>query len=62
MKKNSAAMALPLLFLLSGAGCAKVQVAPVEIKPIHITVDVNVKIDRALENFFSDIDKGEVKK
>jgi hypothetical protein len=30
----------------------KVEVAPVEIKPIHITIDVNVKVDRALDNFF----------
>ena len=34
----------------------KVEVAPVEIKPIHITIDVNVKVDRALDNFFGDID------
>lgn len=30
-----------------------------EVKPIHITIDVNVKVDRALEDFFSDIDKAE---
>ena len=29
---------------------------PVEIKPIHITIDVNVKVDRALDDFFGDID------
>ena len=34
----------------------KVEVAPVEVKPIHITVDVNVKVDRALDDYFSDID------
>jgi hypothetical protein len=46
------------LFVLSAAGCTqhKVEVAPVEIKPIHITIDVNVKVDRALDNFFGDID------
>ncbi len=36
-----------------------IEVAPVEVKPIHITIDVNVKIDRALEDFFGDIDKAE---
>jgi hypothetical protein len=43
------------------AGCTqhKVEVAPVEVKPIHITIDVNVKVDRALENFFEEIDKTE---
>jgi hypothetical protein len=29
----------------------------VEVKPIHITIDVNVKVDRALDDFFSDIDE-----
>ena len=33
-----------------------VQVAPVEIKPIHITIDVNIRVDRAMDDFFSDID------
>ncbi len=32
-------------------------VDPVEIKPIHITIDVNVKVDKALNDFFSDIDE-----
>ena len=35
----------------------KVEVAPVKIEPIHITIDVNVKIDRALDDFFGDIDE-----
>jgi hypothetical protein len=34
-----------------------IEVAPVEIKPIHITIDVNVKIDKALDDFFGDIDQ-----
>jgi len=35
----------------------KVEVAPVEIKPIHITIDINIKIDKALDDFFGDIDE-----
>ncbi|NNG00111.1 MAG: hypothetical protein HKM93_12075 [Desulfobacteraceae bacterium] len=35
----------------------KVELAPVEIKPIHITIDVNIKIDKALDDFFGDIDE-----
>ena len=44
--------------VLATTGCTqhKVEVAPVEVKPIHITIDVNVKVDRALDNFFGDID------
>lgn len=47
--------------ILAAAGCTqhKVEVAPVEIKPIHITIDVNVKVDRALDDFFGDIDTAE---
>ncbi len=39
----------------------EVEVKPLEIKPIHITIDVNVKVDRALDDFFSDIDEAETK-
>lgn len=51
------------LFVLIAAGCTqhKIEVAPVEVKPIHITIDVNVKVDRALDNFFEDIDAAEEK-
>ena len=28
-------------------------VKPIEVKPIHITVDVNVRIDRELDEFFA---------
>lgn len=29
----------------------------VEVKPIHITIDVNVHVQKDLDNFFGDIDK-----
>ena len=52
-----------LAIFLAGvlAGCTRhnVEVAPIEAKPIHITIDVNIKVDRALDDFFSDIDKSE---
>jgi hypothetical protein len=41
-----------LLFPLVFAGCV-----PIEVKPIHITVDVNVKVDKALDDFFGDLDR-----
>lgn len=49
-----------LSFLLA-VGCTshKVEVAPVEVKPIHITIDVNVKVDKALDDFFGDVDSAE---
>jgi hypothetical protein len=36
------------------AGCGPtVQVAPITIQPITITVDINIKIDKELDNFFA---------
>jgi Skp family chaperone for outer membrane proteins len=51
------------LIVLITAGCTqhKVEVAPVKVEPIHITIDVNVKVDRALDDFFEDIDAAEEK-
>jgi hypothetical protein len=49
--------AVPLPFV--AVACARldttsqVDVKPIEVKPIHITVDVNVRIDRELDNFFA---------
>ena len=62
MVKNSCIFLGAVLFLLL-QGCTqhKVEVAPVEVKPIHITIDVNVKVDRALDDFFEDIDTEEEK-
>lgn len=49
---------LRCLFLLGCAaclgGCITVKLQPVEA---HITVDVNVKVDKALDDFFGDLDK-----
>lgn len=30
----------------------EVEVAPIEVKPIHVTVDVNVRVQRELDDFF----------
>ncbi len=55
---------LPATFIfLISYGCTqhKVEVAPVEVKPIHITIDVNVKVAQDLNDFFKDIDAEEEK-
>lgn len=36
-------------------GCLSVKTEH-EVKPIHITMDINLKIDKELDNFFGDID------
>jgi hypothetical protein len=45
-----------LVPLLLG-GCLNVKTEPIEVKPIHITVDVNVRVERALDDFFGDLDE-----
>jgi hypothetical protein len=32
-----------------------VKVEPVEIKPIHITMDINIKVDRQVDDFFNEV-------
>ena len=54
---SAGAMAWALWGFASCATHHEVEVKPVEIKPIHITIDVNVKVDRALDDFFGDIDE-----
>ena len=55
------------IFLLAGffssSACTRheIEIKPVEIKPIHITIDINVKVDRALDDFFGDLDKKQTK-
>lgn len=45
-----------LCFLLIFSGCLKMK-HDITIQPIHVTVDITVKIDQALNDFFGDIDK-----
>lgn len=54
---------LALICLTVGLGCqTKHQVETVhkvEVAPMHITIDVNVKVDKALDDFFGDLDAEE---
>lgn len=45
---------LLLLFLPILGGCIHVKMDPIQV---HATVDVNVRVDRALDDFFGDLDK-----
>ena len=63
MLKQCAVAVVGIVFLIL-AGCSthhEVEVKPLEIKPIHITIDVNVKVDKALDDFFGDIDAAQEK-
>jgi hypothetical protein len=59
MQKVLVPIVLFIIFIVF-PGCStkhEVAVKPIEIKPIHITIDVNIKVDKALDDFFDDIDK-----
>lgn len=45
---------LLLTCIALAGGCITVKLQPVEA---HITVDVNVKVDKALNDFFGDLDQ-----
>ena len=57
MIKNTVIGAMLVFLMQACQTYHEVEVAPVEVKPIHIIIDVNVKVDRALDDFFGDIDK-----
>ena len=65
LKKIVLRLCLPgLVACLLATGCKtshEVEVKPVEIKPIHITIDVNVKVQKSLDDFFGEIDEQEKK-
>ena len=56
LMKRLAILLLPLAFVTGGCITLKTEH---EVKPIHITMDVNlnVKVDKALNDFFGDLDQ-----
>lgn len=54
---------ISLLLLFYAQACQtrhKVEtVHKIEVAPMHITIDVNVKVDKALDDFFGDLDEAE---
>ena len=48
--------AVPALLILTGCATRHEVNMTHEVKPIHITMDINLKVDRELDNFFDDID------
>lgn len=52
-RRPTGALASAIL-AVAAAGCFShhIQTEPIEIKPIHVTVDVNVKVQRELDKFF----------
>lgn len=49
-----------IVFVFTGCQSShQVEVKPVEIKPIHITIDVNIRVEKALDDFFDDLEAAE---
>lgn len=46
-----------MVFIISGCNTShEVEVKPVEIKPIHITIDVNVRVQQELNDILDEIE------
>ncbi len=61
MKKFLPILAAAAVLLgLSTSACIRTQnevdVKPIEIKPVHITLDINIRIEKALDDFFGELD------
>ena len=57
LKKGKVCLLAVVSFALLGglfSGCLSLKTEH-EIKPIHITMDINLKIDRQLDNYLDDI-------
>jgi len=59
MKNKMFCSFLCLVFILSG--CIKMK-HDITIQPIHVIVEITVKVDKALNDFFGDIDKASADK
>ena len=63
MKQAGTGLSMIAALLLLVSGCYSQHrietVHKVEVAPMHITIDINVKVDRALDDFFGDLDKME---
>ncbi|MEJ2156022.1 MAG: hypothetical protein P8X96_11850 [Desulfobacteraceae bacterium] len=63
MKTTAVHVLVTSALLLFAMGCQtqhKIEtVHKVEVAPMHITIDVNVKVDKALDDFFGDLDAAE---
>ncbi len=53
---NKIGLTVMTLALILAGGCIKIK-HEMKVEPIHVTVEITLKIDRELGNFFGDIDK-----
>lgn len=46
-----------VVFFIFSQGCKTEHKVEVDVKPMQITIDVNIRIDRQLEDFFGNLDE-----
>ncbi len=46
-----------MVFFIFSQGCKTEHKVGVDVKPMQITIDVNIRIDRQLEDFFGNLDE-----
>jgi hypothetical protein len=53
--RNNGLLAAALAAPLAASGCLSIQhkVDPIKVEPIYATLDINLKIDRQLDDFFA---------
>ena len=62
MKKNGVLIFGVLMAIMLGGCWSSHKIESVhEIKPIHIIIDINLKVDKELDNYFGDLDATEEK-
>jgi hypothetical protein len=62
MNKPALLIAIFAVWAIPLFGCTKYKletVHKIEVAPMHITIDINIKVDKALDDFFGDLDKAE---
>jgi hypothetical protein len=45
--------------LFGASGCLRIKSDPVRVEPIHVTVDINIRVEKELDNFFDDLDSAD---
>ncbi len=57
MRKWLSVGAVAALALAPACTRHTVKLEPIEIKPIHITMDINIKVSQELDKFFEGVEK-----
>ena len=53
----AASVILMAVGALGSSGCISVRTEPIKVEPIHVTVDVNVRVQREVDELFRPIDE-----